>query len=124
MGLLLVEEKEGFEGLISKCAGALKRPVWPIYLGRKACVPTRPVFEKLTDEYEGLEDALKRYPWSWKGACMKNREFKRPVRAYVEDDRGNIVRQDAVRINPTRQYGFRHVRMISRKELEDVPIEA
>ncbi len=30
--------------LIEQMAHALQNPVWPVYLGRKACVPSRPVF--------------------------------------------------------------------------------
>ena len=43
------------------CA-ALRRPAWPIYLGRKCCVPSRPVLERVTDAYDGLMDAVRRYP--------------------------------------------------------------
>lgn len=43
--------------LISQMAIALQNPVWPFYLGRKACVPSTPVFVGM-GSYENLEDAL------------------------------------------------------------------
>ncbi|RMD64692.1 type I-E CRISPR-associated protein Cas5/CasD, partial [Candidatus Parcubacteria bacterium] len=44
--------------LIERMAEALQNPVWPLYLGRKACVPSRPVFAG-TGNYENLLAALK-----------------------------------------------------------------
>ena len=35
---------EDDNSLIAHMAEALQNPVWPIYLGRKACLPSRPVF--------------------------------------------------------------------------------
>ena len=43
---------------------ALRDPKWCIYLGRKNCVPNRPVFESITDEYATLLEAVERYPAS------------------------------------------------------------
>src|SRR5205823_778739 len=42
----------------------LESPKWPVYLGRKACVPTRPLLDSLTAEYDSLEDAISNAPWS------------------------------------------------------------
>lgn len=41
---------------------ALSEPKWCLYLGRKNCVPTRPIFECITDDYESLLDAVFKYP--------------------------------------------------------------
>ncbi|HEY0739683.1 MAG TPA: type I-E CRISPR-associated protein Cas5/CasD, partial [Herpetosiphonaceae bacterium] len=51
----------GAEADVAACAEALQHPVWPIFLGRKACVPTEPVFAGVGD-YQSLEAALKAYP--------------------------------------------------------------
>ena len=59
--LVGLEETDGYSGLLARCAAALQRPVWPLYLGRKACIPTRPILELLTDEYGCLDDALARH---------------------------------------------------------------
>lgn len=108
--LIALEENSGFTGLLEECAAALRDPKWPIFLGRKACVPTRPIFENLTDRYDSLEDALRQYPWSWLGACNHRRTNGPRVkpRAYVERVDGRLIRQDAIRINRARVYGFRH----------------
>ena len=45
-----------------RIVSALKAPVWPLYLGRKSCTPSRPVFECVTEKYTGLADALAHYP--------------------------------------------------------------
>ena len=57
--LVLIETDEPWRERICQ---ALKVPKWPIYLGRKSCVPSRPVLDGITTEYEDLLDALRRYP--------------------------------------------------------------
>jgi CRISPR system Cascade subunit CasD len=127
--LIALEENDGFTGLLGECAAALQAPKWPIFLGRKACVPTRPVFESLTDRYDSIEDALKHYPWSWLGSCTCSRAKSPRIRprVYVENVDGPLIRQDAVRINRARVYGFRYARELHGIEPEmeesDVPIQ-
>ena len=43
---------------------ALRNPVWPLYLGRKACVPSEPPYlpDGLREETD-LREALQSYPW-------------------------------------------------------------
>ena len=97
--------------LITRCAEALQNPVWPIFLGRKACVPTRPVFEAITTEYADVSAALRKYPLStFSGEMARLRSQEPPVRhAYVEDVHGNLTRQDSILGGPTRLYGIRRV---------------
>lgn len=38
---------------------ALNKPRWPIYLGRKSCVPSRPVCDGITTTYSSLKEALR-----------------------------------------------------------------
>lgn len=97
---------QGNSELLKKCAEALMNPVWQIYLGRKSCPPSRPIFEKLTDEYSSLEQALKHYP-----LC------DRPLDSNffyceIEDDNGNIIRQDRI-VNSGYKYLKRRVRWLS-----------
>jgi len=114
--LVALEETGTAPGLLSQCAVALRAPAWPVYLGRKACVPTRPVFEALSEQYADIVEALQRYPWSWLGTAMQPRAAPPRLRIWVEDPGGPLRRQDALRVNPARQYDFRQVR-----ELEPVP---
>ncbi len=47
---------------VSACARALEDPVWPIFLGRKCCIPAEPVFAGL-GAFDTLSDALASVPW-------------------------------------------------------------
>jgi CRISPR system Cascade subunit CasD len=98
--------------VLSSCAQALMNPQWPLFLGRKACVPTRPVFEYYGDAHSSIEQAFERHPWSWLGACRELRT-KLPTTnlvAFIEDSSGDLTRQDAVRVNTSRSYSFRNVK--------------
>jgi len=110
--LAALEEREGSSGLLETCAVALQCPHWPLFLGRKACIPTRPIFEYLGGDYNGIEDAFKLRPWQWLGACAELRLHQKSDRlvAFIEDDAGDLVRQDTLRINASRTYGFRSAR--------------
>lgn len=47
---------------VAACVGALDNPVWPIFLGRKCCIPAEPVLAG-TGSYDSLADALSSVPW-------------------------------------------------------------
>lgn len=49
---------QGPPDLIARLAEAIQAPHWPIYLGRKSCVPTRPPFDGM-GEFADLESALR-----------------------------------------------------------------
>ena len=115
--LVALEGVKSGSDLLPRCASALQRPAWTLFLGRKACVPTRPIFEALTAEYEDLEQALRHHQWSYLAACRESRsmsaaDLDRRLDAYVEDPAGALTRQDAVRLNAARQYGFRQARRL------------
>ena len=57
---------ETTDGWLERIVAALKRPAWPICLGRKNCVPSRPVLEGVTEAYSDLMDAIKRHPIAWR----------------------------------------------------------
>ena len=48
----------GEKSLLKEIEQALWHPKWPVYLGRKSCVPSRPVCDGLTEEYESLVQAM------------------------------------------------------------------
>jgi len=97
--------------ILGRCASALKNPVWPLFLGRRACVPSRPVFEALTDQYAGIEDALRRHPWSvlGAGAAPRFQNANAQLRMVVEHPEG-AGRDDRRRASEGRLYGRRFVR--------------
>ncbi len=89
--------------------GDLKRPTWPLYLGRKACVPSRPIFDRLAEEYRDIEDALRGEPWA---GPRKETDRILELEAWIECSNGDYERQDAVRLNQFRFYEFRRCRRI------------
>jgi len=99
--------------LLTRSAAALHRPIWPLFLGRKACAPTRPIFEELTDRYSSIDEALQRHPWAHLGSKMRPRPTPNgPLTAYVEAADGELTRQDAMRLNAARQYDFRRAHQL------------
>lgn len=100
----------GPEGTLTRCRAALLAPKWPLYLGRKSCPPTRPVFEAYIDTYMGLEDVLRRYPWDWAGRVAL-KATPDSLRCILEDPAGEAYRPDRIRTNPARMYENRRVRI-------------
>ena len=94
----------GDEALLRACADALQSPRWQTYLGRKSCVPTRPVFEALTDEYRDFEDALQRVR-----PCPNAAE--KSFACELECEAGDRVRRDALRVSGL-DYSARRVHLL------------
>ena len=87
---------EGEDELLRRLHAALRNPVWPLYLGRKAFPPGEPVW--LADGYrvgEELLEALQLYPWL--GSDLKRRPQQ--VRLVFDDPQGSEVRTDAVPVS-------------------------
>ena len=53
---------QGKTAVIQQMAAALQTPVWTIFLGRKSCPPSRPVFDGVR-EFETLQMALQKHKW-------------------------------------------------------------
>ena len=116
--LVGLAERPGHTGLLERCREALADPVWPMFLGRKACIPTRPVLDELTDRYVSLElalaDPVDGHPWSHRGVRKPLRDIRRRagvISAFVEVDPGSSgpglhVRPEATKTNAMRQFGF------------------
>lgn len=82
---------QGDPELISKAAAAVQNPVWTIFLGRKACVPTRPVFET-TVYAPTLEAALESQPCPAR-TKDSNDPDKRPAEIECPPTAPNAVRR-------------------------------
>ncbi len=54
---------QGEPGLIAKLESAMKEPKWSLYLGRKSCIPSRPLLEHQAGHFPNLLSALKSVPW-------------------------------------------------------------
>ena len=74
--------------LLERIQAALQKPRWALFLGRKAFVPSEPVWlEDGLRTGETLEYALETYP------CLRLPE-KDKLRVVLEDEDGTIVRSD------------------------------
>ena len=96
---------DGPTEMLERCRDALLAPEWPIYLGRKSCIPTRPVLDALTTDYASIDDALNRYPrsdLSFPGSCVAH--------CVIDDPTGNAIRPDATLVRPVHTRSSRHVR--------------
>jgi len=112
VGLAVWPDRRGNDrALLERILDSLRRPKWPPYLGRKSCVPSRPLVTQasLTGKYTDLEDALEHEPW-------KVREGEdtgpRTLETWIECMDGDVERQDALRINQLREYAFRRYKRI------------
>ncbi|NLD74790.1 MAG: type I-E CRISPR-associated protein Cas5/CasD [Chloroflexi bacterium] len=98
----------GPEEIISRCAAAVCRPVWPPYLGRKSCPPARPLYEGV-GRYDSVEEALSQWPrLAEAGPAL---EGGVTVEVPVEYGRG-LRRSDELLSRARRMYGVRSVQRL------------
>ena len=101
-----------------RIVSALKAPVWPPYLGRRSCVPSRPVFECVTENYTGLADALVHYPRAERSAKDERLRYESDVPL---PGAASYTRSDAAS-GPDRQFEQRVVYTGAvRTEVQNVP---
>lgn len=96
------------EALLDEIAHALRHPKWTPYLGRKCCVPTRPLLEEDSTTYASVEDAIRRHPVAAR--------FDHPntaLRAEIETPNGEYSRNDHLVDARERRFTVRNVRMMS-----------
>ncbi len=92
--------------LLKELAEAVYNPIFSLYLGAKCCIPSRPIFEALTNDYSSIEQALNDYPITKARArdrCQEKHYCE------IEDKNGAHIRQDEIKVNMLREYGFRRV---------------
>lgn len=53
----------GNDELLASLDDAVRRPRWPLFLGRRSCPASLPISLGIHDEYEDVRDALSREPW-------------------------------------------------------------
>ncbi len=100
----------GEKKLLTEIENAFWNPKWPIYLGRKNCVPSRPVCDGLTEEYDSLKQAMQEVRF----ADLRLYDGRRGVLVEIEEsvadeqEGSSILRQDM--IAGTRHFQNRSVR--------------
>jgi len=109
---------------IEELTNAVQDPYWPVYLGRKSCVPTRPIFDGLGD-YSSLREALQAHPARMllEQRIHRNASNKITCRAVIECEaleEGAMRRRDQLVSRTYRHFEPRHSREIW---LEGVSVE-
>jgi len=107
------------EALIEQMAYALQNPVWPIFLGRKSCLPSRPVFDGVAD-CASMEDAL---------SIGRISDDNKPTAAAIvtgvfeTTSLTGVRRRDQLLSRQYRQFGPRYTttQPVSIKDLQEVP---
>ena len=98
----------------SRLVSALKAPKWCLYLGRKACVPSRPVLECEEPSYTSLDEALHSYPPAPRAVFPMTFETEVP-----DDSLNSITRSDSL-VDPDRGFVRRRVWLGSIEEVQNV----
>lgn len=83
---------EGEKSLLEQLHAALRHPHWLLFLGRKACPPSLPVYlpDGLRDET--VIEALAAYPWL--GRSRDQYQQLERLRLVLDDDNGPQIRHD------------------------------
>jgi len=101
--------------LLDGLADALLHPTFPLYLGRRSCVPSGRLLAGLVDQ--GLVEALRQFPWqalSWHRRGQPDQVALELIHDVLPDD-GNGLPKETVRDLPQsfsparREYGWRDV---------------
>ena len=98
---------EGDEELLERLCQALRRPVYPLFLGRRSCPPTGRVCMGI--EKESLEQVLAVYPWQGDGWRRQTPEHLRVV---LDTDHSYAQCRDVpVSFSPfRREFAWRNIR--------------
>ena len=94
--------------LSEEIMSALLKPVWAPYLGRKSCVPSRPVFAGITEEYDSFEEAFRSIPLADTHGFSDT-----TVYAETEDPAGFNTRKDVTVNAGERIFARRNVQILS-----------
>jgi CRISPR system Cascade subunit CasD len=101
---------EGERPFLERLDAALRRPTWPLFLGRKAFTPSLPLTEGVS---EGpLIEILKLRPWRKRHPTEK--APTKPLRGIVEVDYGTGEPRPDVPlsfVSRDRRFGVRHIRV-------------
>ena len=104
----------GGDALLDDCCRALRNPVWPPFLGRKSCPPTVPICIGIREEYDSIEDAMRRYP-------IDKRASKHIV-TYIEDAKGAISRMTRLVDASNRTFTQQRIRTVAVDVTEEVRV--
>lgn len=97
---------EGEYDLLNKCYMALQDPKFPIYLGRKSCVPNLPICkEEPYQDISNVEDFIINDPfYSNYKVLLGHKEDTITFEYYLEDESGEIINYDNISSQGQRFY--------------------
>lgn len=107
---------EGDRGLLDGLAEAVRRPAFPLYLGRRSCPPAGPLLPLVRDG--DLVEVLEAHPWAAAGWYRRTREIRNLTEVRLEtivdstgtDPAAVSLHDLPVSFNPeSRSYGWRRV---------------
>jgi len=99
---------QGSVDTINACARILEDPVWPVFLGRKCCIPAEPVFAG-AGSFETVGDALSSVPWQPRIDVIDrhDRSLTRRLDTFIEHPPGSPPPADARLVyDVPRAFGF------------------
>lgn len=101
-------------GLLERVHGALKHPVWQLFLGRKAFVPSLPIYiaddAAIIETESGLKGELESSELlSRLGIQRNDKRHDNPQRLVIEDPQGSEVRSDVPLSFADRRFTIRRV---------------
>ena len=91
---------------VKKLATAVQSPVWGVWLGRKSCIPTEPIFAGLYDDIESAQDAIN------KRACKNDHSLQMLVEEVTTDQAEENIMDIPISFS-RREYGLRSVETIA-----------
>ena len=100
--------------LAQKIDQAFHEPCWPVYLGRKSCVPSKPVYIGIQEGYDSLEDVMNRYPVE--GQREKQTDVKKVFYEIESRDGRGYERADELVDASKRSFVSRHVMLVQKKD--------
>lgn len=113
--LLVIASRDN--SLLDRITHGLRHPVWTAFLGRKSCVPTRPLIPVDTEEFASVEEALNSYP-----LAERVDPDQISFRVEIEDPAGDHLRNDSLR-TADRHFARRQVKYYTvRRRKKDVSL--
>ena len=101
---------------LERLATALEAPRWQLFLGRKSCVPSRPVLEAVSADFASLDEALRCYPAAERATLPMLCEVERE-----SDELSSYLRPDRI-ADGKRSFVLRRVWRGTVKEDANVPV--
>ncbi|OAN42838.1 hypothetical protein A6A03_03735 [Chloroflexus islandicus] len=103
---------QGPDDLIEELAAAVQHPIWPLFLGRKACIPATPIYDG-SGQFANLIKALHEPTFSQRVLQAWEQQKPSTLRALIETEPGSGNRQyDNIGIPERRLFRPRYVREI------------